>query len=246
MRLHVLFTICIVALASTSPSRAGTIANGSFETGNFAGWGVTDLSIPHQPLSVRSNGFNTSFGFFSTSATHGVFSATHGFDGNGPATIQMFQDIGTVASDSNILSFDYRAGWNMLDFAGPPAGKLDRVLNLNIFTAGSFNTLIGSNEVLRMVGGTKNSDTGSLSKSIDLSVFNGQSIRISFDAFVPQNFTGPAFFQLDNVTLSAAPATVPEPSSFAIIAIVGMIAGGMYRKSPKSIGREGGFLKPLR
>ncbi len=115
------------------------------------------------------------------------------------------------ASDSNILSFDYRAGWNMLDFAGPPAGKLDRVLNLNIFTAGSFNTLIGSNEVLRMVGGTKNSDTGSLSKSIDLSAFNGQSIRISFDAFVPQNFTGPRVLSTRQRNVErAAPATVPN------------------------------------
>ena len=228
MRLYALLTICIVALATPS-TWAGTITNGSFESGNFAGWGTADLSSPLYQLTVRSNGFNPGFGAFSTSATNGAFSATHGFDGNGPGTIRIFQDIGIVDSSSNLLSFDYRAGWNIFG----STGVLDRVLNLDVFTAGSFGTSLASNEVLRMLGGTQNLDTGNVSTTINLSAFNGQSVRISFDAFVPQNFTGPAFFQLDNVTLSAAPATVPEPSSFAIIGMVGLSAGFLRRKSSK-------------
>jgi hypothetical protein len=215
--------ICVVALTSASTANAGFIVNGSFETGNFAGWGLADLTNPHQPLTVRGNGFNTGFGFFSTTATNGSFSATHGFDGNGPGTIRLFQDIGTIDSASNLLTFDYRVAWDMLNYGGSTA---PRTFSLNVFQAGTFNSL-ASTELLRANAGTANFDTGNLVGSINLSAFQGQNVRIAFDSVIPQNFTGPAFLQLDNVQLNAA--AVPEPSSLVLMGSL-FVAGAMANR----------------
>jgi hypothetical protein len=38
-----------------------------------------------------------------------------------------------------------------------------------------------------------------------VSAFAGEAIRLSFEWFVPESFTGPAFFQLDNITLTELP-----------------------------------------
>lgn len=221
-----LFLVVITLIVFQPTAHAGVIANGSFETGNFAGWGVIDLASPYNPLTVRSNGYNS--GFFTTSATNGVFSATHGFDGGGPGTIRIFQDIGIVDSLTNLLSFDYRAAWMM----SPYGGTIDRTFSLNVFQQGTFS-LIGANEILRARKLTDNFDTGALSTSINLSSFIGQSIRISFDAVIPQNFTGPAFLQLDNVRLSSTPvaSTVPEPNSALVF---GLIAIGLSVRNWRS------------
>jgi hypothetical protein len=40
------------------------LANGSFETGNFAGWITNDIASPFDPLAVRGAGFNYGCGFF--------------------------------------------------------------------------------------------------------------------------------------------------------------------------------------
>ena len=230
----VLAFVAILA-ASTGRAEAGVVTNGSFETGDFSDWGVVDLSDPFSPLLVRPDGFSRGFGLFSTQATDGSLSATHGFDGNGPGTIQIFQDIGVVDPLTDLLTFDYRVGWDMLNFGG---STLDRDLDLNVYEAGSFSTLLGSNDLITLPAGTLNLDTGSLSGSIDLSPFNGQNVRISFDAFVPENFTGPAFFQLDNVQLSAGSGVspVPEPSTFTIYgigAVIGLVSTRRRRHEQK-------------
>ena len=56
-----------------------------------------------------------------------------------------------------------------------------------------------------------NSDTGPLSGSLDLSPFAGTDARVNFTWFIPDAFSGPANFQLDNV------AIVPEPTSLLIV-----------------------------
>jgi len=44
-----------------------------------------------------------------------------------------------------------------------------------------------------------NLDTGNLVGTVDISPFVNQAIRIVFEWFIPESFTGPGFFQLDNV-----------------------------------------------
>ncbi|MCU0751858.1 MAG: hypothetical protein MUC40_02280 [Akkermansiaceae bacterium] len=192
-------------LAAPPTTHAATITNGSFETG-FSSWVTTDLTSPHVSLAVRTNGYNSGFGFASTIATNGAYAVSHGFDGNGPGTIIIAQDVGTIDISSATLTFDHRAGWNMLDYGG---STQDRVFSVVIRPSGG-GTAIASFEILRAPFGTRNYDTGPLAATVDLSPYIGTNARISFEAYIPQNFTGPAFMQLDNVQLSNA---IPEPSS---------------------------------
>ena len=56
--------------------------------------------------------------------------------------------------------------------------------------------------LLTAAPGTANPDTGPSSGSLDISTYSGRGLRVSFDATVPEFFTGPGFFQFDNVVLS--------------------------------------------
>lgn len=193
----------------TPQVHSASIVNGSFESG-FTNWVTTDLAIPYSALSVRSTGFS----FYTTvAATDGTNVAYHGFDGGGPGTISISQDVGTIDLSSAMLTFDYRAGWNMTAGA-----TLDRVFSVVLSPAGG-GSAIATFEVLRAQAQTITDDTGALSASIDLSSYVGTNARISFESYIPEDFTGPAGMQLDNVRLIA----VPEPSSIGL-ALSGVLA----------------------
>jgi hypothetical protein len=181
------------------------ILNGSFENG-FTGWITNDLASPLTPLQVATNGFNNGF-FFSTQATDGQYSLVSGFDGAGPGTISFAQDIGTVDITSRWLSFDYRAAWQML----PPDGATqDRTFNL-VIEPGGGGPAIGSFLILTAKALTSD-DTGFQSPSLDLSPYMGEDIRLSFEFYIPEFFTGPGFMEVDHIQLS----DVPEPSTLVL------------------------------
>jgi hypothetical protein len=69
------------------------ITNGSFETGNFAGWVANDIGVPFYALDVRTAGTSPGFGLFVAAPTAGTWAVTHGFDGAGPGTIDISQDV---------------------------------------------------------------------------------------------------------------------------------------------------------
>lgn len=213
--------IVAFSIISASVAHSAVISNGSFESGDFTGWSVSDLSDPFYPLSVTLNGNSPGFDFFSSTATNGVYSAVLGFDGNGPGTIRIFQDIGTVDALSKLLTFDYRAAWDMTYGASQ-----SRTFTVSIYDSGTLTTL-ASYQILQADAGTTNLDSGNLSGVINLVPFEGQNVGVSFDFYIPEAYTGPAFFQLDNVQLS-----VPEPTS---IAIFGLGALGLAYRARRKI-----------
>ena len=207
---------------------SATVSNGSFESG-LNGWTFVDLTIPFQPLGVQSAGFINNFGNV-VIPSDGSSAVSHGFDGNGPGAISLSQDIGTVLAGET-LSFDYRAGWDIF------GGTLDRTFLVQIEPGGGGAPLASYN-IFTAVSGTNsyngsNSDTGSLTATIDLSSFAGSAIRTSFLWNIPESFTGPGNFQLDNVKIAAGSTAVPEP--FTIIGtLVGGTAALRMRKKLKS------------
>ncbi|NEP04363.1 MAG: PEP-CTERM sorting domain-containing protein [Okeania sp. SIO2G4] len=214
-----LFVAAAGATISTlsAVSGASAIVNGSFENG-FTGWITEDLTTPFFPLIVDGAGETPGFGFFTSDPTDGSLAALHGFDGNGPGIISIAQDV-FISSSNTELSFDFRGAWDLVNFVPTSA----RVFDVNIEEVGGGSTLLSTNFLMANPGEFV-SDTGNLTGSLDLSAFANSSVRINFDWFIPEDFTGPAFFQLDNVQLTqGTPDTqgVPEPAS-----ILGLLALG--------------------
>ena len=211
---HTCFTALTLAAAISGTASAATIFNGSFESGmNF--WGAVDLSSPLQALGVKPVGsVNYLNGYLGgpnvVIPTQGNYAFDNGFDGSGPGNILLFQDIGTPTVGQE-LTFDYRAGWDLLTYGA----VLNRSFSVQIQPAGGGAPLAFFLQLTAIAGSTTpgpNSDTGPLSGQIDLSSFAGTPIRVEFIWNVPQNFTGPANAQLDNVQL----ITVPEPSVISL------------------------------
>ena len=176
------------------------VVNGSFETGDFTGWGTKDMAAPFFPLAVRGPGIDPGFGFFTSTPTSGAFAATHGFDGAGPDTIEIFQDVLIPAGFSGTLTFDWRGAWDMAIFGA----TAPRLFDLVIEPGGGGGPLSTTN-ILTAAPGTTVLDTGAISETFDLSAFAGLPIRVNFKSTIPENFTGPGHFQIDTVALDIQP-----------------------------------------
>jgi len=168
------------------------LVNGSFETGNFTGWTTSGLSSPYirNPQVVPTG--TTGYGFVAT-PTDGNFVVLAGFDGAGPGTMRIAQVVALPSGSISNLTFDWRAMWSHT--------QLPRTLSVNVETVGG--SLLGSFLVYTTTppGGA---DTGNQTSTVDLSAFAGQTVRVAIDQFIPQNFTGPAQMQIDNVSLLAS------------------------------------------
>lgn len=213
----------VVLLAATGTARASSIfLNNSFETGNFTGWIATDLSVPFFPLSVQGSGANTLGWPWSSTPTDGSFTAFSGFDGAGPGNIELAQDV-TISAGNEQIMFDWRAAWDLFTFGATQ----HRVFDVAVQASGGGADQFTQN-ILTALAGTVNTDTGSQTSIVDLSSFSGQLVRVVFRLNVPESFTGPAQFQLDNIQSGPGVAPVPEPASLLLLG--GGLAALGYRR----------------
>lgn len=218
--------MAIALTLGTGKASATLIANPSFESG-LAGWTASSLAVPFcSALTTKAAGFSCGFGFFGTAPTAGSFVAFHGFDGGGPGSFRLGQDI-TITPGGEVINFDFRAAWNL--FVSPTA---PRTFTVNIEVAGGGANLATFLMLVTLPLAVPVLDTGLLTGAVDLSAFIGQTVRLSFDWFIPENFTGPAQFMLDNITVSASTA-VPEPGTLAIFAFGLAGLGFMMRRRRK-------------
>jgi uncharacterized repeat protein (TIGR01451 family) len=190
------------------------IGNCSFELG-FSGWITQDLPTPFLPLQVAGAAVSPGFGFFFSEPTDGNSAALHGFDGDGPGWIRLAQDIDLPTSAARLV-FDYRAAWDLLAYSFSGAG--DRLFEVNIQPQGG-GAPLQTTSVLTATVSTVITDTADLTGIVDLSSFAGSPVRVSFDWYVPDDFSGPGFFQLDNVLVESAPARLrvePELSEVPV------------------------------
>ena len=91
--------------AVTRSLPTGVFSNPSFESGDLTGWITSDISSPFVDLQAASGGVDPGFGLFTSAPSDGGFSAFHGFDGVGPDTITLSQDV-TLPLDAVYLKFD--------------------------------------------------------------------------------------------------------------------------------------------
>lgn len=186
-----------VHIADVDPV-CGTCENCGFETGDYTSWDTADLSAPFDPLNVVGLGGGGGLGFFWTvDPTEGDFAAYTGFDGDGPGTIEIGQDITIHPSvASATLSFDYRAGWDTTFGATMP-----RAFEVHVEPAGG-GVPLHTEVVLTANSGETVTDTGDALGAVDLTDYIGQTVYIRFVWDVPEANTGPGAFQLDNIVVT--------------------------------------------
>lgn len=167
--------------------------NCGFEAGDFTGWTTLDLSDPYVDLTVSSSAGEKEL--FFASPTEGRYFAVTGFDGNGPGTIEIGQDI-TLGSTPARLLFDYRAGWDLLNHGAtiertfevwiePPGGGVpDEIVTVLVAPAEDFTP-----------------DTGVQTEEIDLDVYTDQTIFVRFVFDVPEDYSGPGLAMIDDVRI---------------------------------------------
>jgi hypothetical protein len=177
-------------------------ANLGFELAGLDGWIASDLASPFLSLLVGGAGVTPGFGLFTSAPTEGSFALLHGFDGSA-GTIRVERDLSLPAASSVTLRFDYRAGWDLLNFGATQP----RTFQVVVEPAGG-GAPLQTDVVLVAQVGTLQPDTGDLAGAVDLTPFAGQSIRIAFEWILLESSSGPAFFQLDGVTVDAPPATI--------------------------------------
>lgn len=171
-------------------------ANCGFETGSFAPWMDTDLGEPFYPLEVNTGGVDVGFGFFVSAPTQGSFATLNGFDGDGPGVIRVEQDV-SLLNGADFVTFDYRAAWDMTFSA-----TLPRTFEVHIEPSGG-GAPMQTDLILQADPDTINPDTGNQTGMVDISSFAPGDVRLVFEWTIPEAFTGPGFFQLDNVNVNS-------------------------------------------
>ena len=207
--------IAVAALLITTHAGANGInvellVNGGFETGTFAGWTATSNGIAElTPWTVGGAGG----GFFSnTSPLSGNFDAYNGFDGDAGLVYELYQDVVIPPNHTATLYTNHRIVYDSLEIFS----TLDRIFEISIRDVDNdvLTTLFSQSITMN---GAPLTDLGWNAQSFDVSAHAGSTVRVHFREFIPENFTGPANIELDDISLVAV--LVPEPAS--IVALFG-------------------------
>jgi hypothetical protein len=182
------------------------MVNGSFETGDFTGWTVEDFTNPFFPYSVVPS-FDPGFGLGEATPTDGGFLAANGFDAGDPEEALLYQDVTIPAGATATLTWDENIDYDMMSFC---AGCLDRLYEVQVRDLSG--TVLETLQTVIGVGGTIEADNAWESLSADLSAYAGQDVRITFWQNIPEAFTGPGKFALDNVVLQVVVTSSPPLS----------------------------------
>ncbi len=208
------------------PLEPGVINNPSFETGDLSGWSYEDLDEPYLELIVAEAGVTApdpDLVPLVGQPSDGRYALYTGWDGGSPGVIRVWQPV-LLPAGNPVLLFDYRAGWNRLisddDGAGnAPIQGVTPDRHFGVLIKNLDGEILGDQLILTMPGaetgalgastqsyGPMVPDTGLLVGTVDLSPYAGQAVIIEFLWTVPDHFSGPALFQLDNIRLAQATA----------------------------------------
>ena len=176
------------------------VFNGSFELG-FSGWfnDVVD-GEPFIPWLIGSAGDGAGFGMQPVSPQEGSKVAWHGFDGSAGTRFQLGQIISIPADASTAtLRWRDRGQWN---FFAPEPIQPRQALVVILEPNPPFNFLALAD--LRTTGTVPIGpvDWGWREATFDMSGFAGQDVLLFFQQSIPEDFTGPGQFEIDDVSMT--------------------------------------------
>ncbi len=188
-----------------SPASAATtslLTNGSFETGDFTGWtaSATDGCSGWQVYaSPASPCFSGGFGFpGSISSVDGNDFASVTWDGAGDMDPELTQTVTIPANTTDTLTWSDNTSWDLCPFGAREPGCVGRDPHRLERAGVAPDVHDGRPDI---------GNTGWVSHGLDLSAFAGHTVGIRFHLTVPQDFTGPAIYSLDNVALTSVALT---------------------------------------
>ena len=141
----------------------------------------------------------------------GSFINQVGFDGCGPMHFTMYQDVtipaGTVSAS---LSWQFRVSADLLTFG---SATQPRLLDVTLRDPVSGAQLTSAYHFEASAGAITNSLW--IPATADVSAYAGQTVRVLFDEYVPEELTGPATMEFDAISLQATgyEAAIVGPSS---------------------------------
>lgn len=199
-------------------SYGATITNGNFETGDLTGWtftGETENSFVSRVEGgefLEATAWANNFSFFTPESMEGEYSFFSGFDGPFQE-ISLSQDIGVIDEFTTAVSFDVRAGWDLETYSGESGYEVieDRTIKVVITDNETQETLL-SQSLFNAIGNTKVLDSGFQNVGINFQDIVGSDVTMAFVQNIPQNYTGPALIQFDNIQLQQT--FVPESSQY--------------------------------
>jgi hypothetical protein len=219
----------VASLTAAHATPVQLITNGGFETGDFTGWTAVSNGVSggcgQNVWEVNSTGHQGCQGNGTTVAApiSGVFGAFNSFDG-GAAPYTLTQQItvpGSVLSATLSFLDEFHMGYS---------GAL-RTFSVDFYDATGSQFL--GNVFSQNPGFSENQSWTSHNFDVTslLASQAGQQINLRFTEIIPQGFTGPGGFGLDNVSLTAA---VPEPATTALFGIALLGFAASRRKKAKS------------
>lgn len=216
--------------ATGSAHAVELVSNGGFETGDMTSWTVSGhvgSGSCDGPNWEVYTGLPTPSGacHFTDAPVSGTFAAYTSFDGPGPVAFVMEQSIAIPTVSAATLSWlsDFE-----LTFFGLP-----RTFSIDLFDTVGGATLLTNLFTLDFFGGEDSA--GWMPTTLDvtalLSPFGGTSASLRISAIVPETFTGPSGFSIDDISLDVT--SVPEPATLGLFGL-GLAGLGLAARRRKT------------
>jgi hypothetical protein len=201
---HAYATVAAALAVGVGSAGAADLTNGSFETGDFTGWTTTDPADFCQPWTVfLSPSSDWCFSGFDAdwpttiSAFDGSYFADVTWDGDGTGDAMLSQTVSIPSTRPVTLNWWDNTSWDLTFGATEQRVEYVDILNSD----GS--AVLQSFRIQAFRPNTEGA-TGWITHTLHLSRFAGQTVQIRFRLTIPEEFTGPANFALDDVTLVTA------------------------------------------
>lgn len=192
---------------------AELITNGGFETGNFTGWTAVNPAEFFRPWAVSGSGAGGNDGGTfvpvpnATSVQQGSFNAWNGVTAGAGQSHLLYQDITIPTGFFVRFTWLDRYQMNYTQFCSTGCGTATYAVEI----LNTSNVLLQTLYIVNTLTNT-NTNTGWVSHSVNLTAYQGQTIRVRFRTTVSVRLQGPGQLEVDAVSVQTLQPTAANVS----------------------------------